>query len=150
MSCYNEDGCVFKGYQSYNNYNIVDLSPKFNREIVFDIIDTLQQRDNLFVVPQKWKYVMQDYIEGHDRWDWEEIRFFYFKENPEEMFLIRFSYHMTTILRTYNKLDYGKAKSNEEKERILRRFKNEVLKSIEKEAKARAFPDTIIYYYIYK
>jgi len=100
-----------------------------------------------FDVPAKWTYY-SDLKEV----DSTDIRRVYFKENPEEMYLISFS-GMLLLADVYNpaidKDDWVAKKElmpKEEELRIRNRFQVEILDRIEAMAKRDRLPDSVIYF----
>ena len=133
----------------YKAGNLIELGYPIETPIRSNIIrkymDTLIQLRG-YNVPEKWlhfrKLVDIDSIYN---------KRLYFRENPEEMYLISFG-GMLVLSDVYNPrinhLDWvaeKSAMSKEEEERVKKRFKYEVLDTIETLAKRDGLPDSIIY-----
>ena len=100
-----------------------------------------------YAVPQKWKYY--DKLVDLDSINFKRI---YFKNNPEEMYIISFIGGVISIEDVYNpQIREGgfvadrKLVLKEEEQRIRKRFHTEILDTIEAMAKREGLPDSLIY-----
>jgi hypothetical protein len=135
--------------QLYKAGNLVALDYPINTnirtEIVQKFVDTLILKYG-FEVPDKWK--SKDKLVDLDSINHKRI---YFKENPEEMYLISYG-GMLVLNDVYNPslnsqdwVSERKSLSEEEETRIKTRFEHDILKRVESLAKAAGMPDSVIY-----
>ena len=135
--------------QIYKAGNLIALSypveTQLRSAIVSQYIDTLRYKQG-FAVPDKWKHYNK--LIDLDSINNKRI---YFKANPEEMYLISFG-GMLQLMDIYNPLlvpnDWVADRSRmskEEEERVLRRFKDEVLDVVDSLANRDHLPDSLIY-----
>lgn len=133
----------------YKAGNLIALSypveTPLRSAIIRRYMDTLIQKQG-FNVPEKWS----DYNKLVDL-DSIYNKRIYFKNNPEEMYLVSFG-GMLQLMDVYNPLlipnDWVAEKSRmpkEEEARVLRRFKDEVLDVVDSLAKRDHLPDSLIY-----
>jgi hypothetical protein len=97
-------------------------------------IDNVLKTDSTYLVPSKWK--------EHTKGDYFERMYLYFKNNPEELYQIGFTYDSTVwkhsptsrlgLIAIYqgNKFQYESDLSIKEIERITKRFETEILSKI--------------------
>ena len=134
----------------YKAGNLVVLSYPIDTKLSYEIrkhyLDVMSNSGE-FKVPKKWAYLdkLTD-INPDDSWR------IYFKEGPEEMYLITISANFI-LQDVYNPdivVDDWVADRNrmpkKEKERVLRRAEEEILNRIERMAKSEGCADSILYF----
>lgn len=136
--------CNFEneGYSAGNIGSITDIPNNANKSLLLKYQDSLQMKGE-FVAPKKWE------DEAKSTYSHLKIRVYYFKKNPEEMYMI--SFNGPTVLRhVYKKGTGWLCRENHfAKEEILRmrmRYINEVLSAAAIEAKKDGVPDSLIYF----
>jgi len=133
----------------YKAGNLVDLhypiETSLRTKIVREYLDTLIQKHG-FNVPHKWLHY--DKLVDIDSVNHKRI---YFRENPEELYLVSVA-GMITLSDVYNPLikqtdwiSERKFINKEEEIRIRKRFKEDILDTIEAMAKRNGLPDSLIY-----
>lgn len=122
------------------------IDTKLNLKIIRRYLDTILTNDK-YQVPSKWQH--------HNKLvdiDPENSKHIYFSDNPEEMYLIQFNgvllladvYNPQIVDGDYVAVPERMPKS--EKERVIGRFKTEILDQIENIAKHDDCPDSVLYY----
>ncbi|MFB6455600.1 RHS repeat-associated core domain-containing protein [Chitinophaga sp. Hz27] len=133
----------------YKAGNLVDLDypiqTPLNSTLIRQYLDTLIQKRG-YAVPAKWEYY-------NKLVDLDSVynKRIYFKQGPEEMYLVSFG-GMLVLSDVYNPTiredEYVALRSlmsPKEEQRVKNRFQHEILDTIEAMAKRDGLPDSIIY-----
>ena len=138
------DVVIYKAGNRVTLDYVIETKLSFN--VIRNYIDTMVQKQG-YDVPQKWAQYYK--LIDLDSIDSKRI---YFKDNPEEMYLVQLN-GVLLLSDVYNenivKGDWvatSERMPKKEADRVKKRFKEEVLDKIETMAKKNGVPDSIIYF----
>lgn len=138
------DVTVYKAGNRITLDYVIETKLSFN--VIRNYIDTMVQKQG-YAVPQKW--AQYDKLVDIDSIDSKRI---YFKDNPEEMYLVQLN-GVLLLADVFNEnifkgdwVAIPERMPKKEEDRVKKRFKEEVLDKIETMAKNNGLPDSIIYF----
>jgi hypothetical protein len=127
---------------------LVDIETNMRSKVIRSYVDTLRAEDKLLQVPVKWQ------ARATFNYDHLDDTVVYFKEPPEEMYMLTFA-SGPCIRYIYNeKIKQDDWLSDEdtlapgERKRIQDRFSKEVLAAIEARALAGGLPKDSLYFFL--
>ena len=130
-----------------NNINRPVVETKLNASFILNYSDTLASINKWYNIPERYKWLIDSSNNSHLTY-----RIYYFEASPNELYFITYDYDIV-LREVYNEtisedswiaID-DKLINNNVRNRIVERYKNEVLSKIETYGKLNHIPDSIMY-----
>ena len=130
-----------------NDFIVVDT--KLRTRFVLNYSDSIASTNKWYDIPDKYKWLLDSNNNSHLKY-----KIYYFKSNPEELYFVTYNYDII-IREVYNEtIDESfwtplgdSLISKSTRDRMIQRYKNEVLSKVEEYGKLKHLPDSIMYTY---